>query len=83
MNLTLGRMFDKKSLSIQEEEMLMEQISTYPCLYNKCKMSYKEGDANKNAWNKFAEKLDFIQNSLYNVDIKNLLCLSSGKESKS
>ena len=50
-------MSDKKSLSIQVEEILMKQKTTYPCLYDKTKMSYKEGDVNRNA-----EKLDFIQN---------------------
>ena len=66
MNLTLGKMSDKKSLSIQEEEILMEQISTYPCLFDKSKMLYKEGDVNRNAWGKAAEKLDFIQ-TVYTV----------------
>ena len=82
MNLALGKISDKKSLSIREEEVLMEQIRTYPCLYDKSKMSYKEGDVNRNAWGKVAEKLDSIQIVLYNADIKNLLRISSGKESK-
>ena len=29
INWTLGKMSDKKSLSIQEEKILMEQIRTY------------------------------------------------------
>ena len=58
-------MSDKKSLSIQEEEILMKQIWTYPCLYNKSKMLYKERDVNRNAWGKAAKKLDFTQNSKY------------------
>ena len=82
MNLALGKISDKKSLSIQEEEVLMEQIRTYPCLNGKSKMSYKEGDVNRNVWGKVAEKLDFIQIVLYNVDIKNLLRISSGKKPK-
>ena len=82
MNLALGKISDKKSLSIQVEEVLMEQIRTDPCLYEKSKMSYKEGDVNRNAWGKVAEKLDSIQIVLYNADIKNLLRISSGKESK-
>ena len=82
MNLALGKISDKKSLSIRGEEVLMEQIRTYPCLYDKSKMSYKEGDVNRNAWGKVAEKLDSIQIVLYNADIKNLLRISSGKESK-
>ena len=82
MNLTLGKISDKKSLSIQEEEILMELIRTYPCLYDKRKMLYKEGDVNRNAMGKVAENLNFIQIILCNVDIKNLLQISSGKESK-
>ena len=58
-------MSDKKSLSIQVEEMLMEQRRSHPCLYDKSKMSYKEHDVSRNAWNKVAEKLDFIQNGIY------------------
>ena len=53
---------DKKSLSIQVEEILMEQIRTYLCLYDKSKMSYKECNLDRHAWSKSAEKLDFIQN---------------------
>ena len=58
-------MSEMKSLSIQEEEILMEQIWNYPCLYDKSKMSYKERDVNKNAWSKVALKLAFIQNGIY------------------
>ena len=72
MNLALEKISDKKPLSIQVEEILMEQIRTYPCLYEKSKMQYKEGDVNRNAWGKVAEKLDFTQIILCNVDIKNL-----------
>ena len=55
-------MSDRKSLSIQKEELLMEQIMSYLCLFDKSKMSFKEHDVNKNAWSKVAEKLNFIQN---------------------
>ena len=61
----------------------MEHIRTYPCLYDKSKMSHKEGDVNRNAWGKIAEKLDVIQKGLCIVDITNLLSISNGKESKS
>ena len=40
INWALGKMSDKKSLSIQVEEIIMEQIRTYPCLYDKRKMSH-------------------------------------------
>ena len=52
-------MSDKKSISVQEDEILMEQIKNCLYLYNKGKISYR------NAWSKFAEKLDFIQNVIY------------------
>ena len=55
-------MSDRKSLSIQKEELLMEQIRSYLCLFGKSKMSFKEHDVNRNAWSKVAEKLSFIQN---------------------
>ena len=55
-------MSDRKSLSIQKEELLMEQIMSYLCLFDKSKMSFKEHDVNRNAWSKVAEKLNFIQN---------------------
>ena len=76
-------MYDKKSLSIQVEEILMEQIKTYPCLYNKSKMSYKERDVKRNAWSKVAESWILYKTICTNVEVKNLLCISSDKESKS
>ena len=39
----------------------MEHIRTYPCLYDKSKMSHKGGDVNRNTWDKIAEKLDVMQ----------------------
>ena len=48
---------DKKSLSIQEEVMLMEQKEI--SLYDKSKMLYNEHDLNRNAWSKVAEKIEF------------------------
>ena len=56
-------MSDKKSLSFNifiSFKVLMEQIGTYLCLYDKSKMSYKERDVNGNAWSKVTEKLDFM-----------------------
>ena len=55
INGTFGKMSDKKSLSIQVEKKFMEQIRTYPFLYNKSKMSYKKRDVNRNAWSKVGE----------------------------
>ena len=73
-------MYDKKSLSIQDQEIIMEQTRNYPCLYNKSKMSYKERDVNRNAWSKVVKKFDFKQNVW---KTRWLLYISSGKESKS
>ena len=56
-------MYGKKSLSIQDQEIIMEQIRNYPCLYNKSKMSYKERDVNRNAWSKVVKSL--ISNKTY------------------
>ena len=61
----------------------MEQIRTYPCLYDESKMSCKEGGINRNAWSKVAEKLDFIENGICKFRYENLLPISSHKESKS
>ena len=58
INWTLRKMSDKKSLSIQREEILMEQIRTYS-LYDKSKMLYKEHDVNRKTWSKVAEKIAF------------------------
>ena len=73
-------MYGKKSLSIEDQEIIMEQIRNYPCLYNKSKMSYKERDVNRNAWSKVVKKFDFKQNVW---KTRWLLYISSGKESKS
>ena len=58
-------MADKKSLSMQEEESLMEEIKNYPCLYDKSKTWYREREVSRNTWTKAAEKLDVMQNSIY------------------
>ena len=65
-------MSDKKSFSIQVEEILMEQIRNYPCLYDKSKMLYKEFDVSTDAWIKVAEKLDLMQNGIYKCRYKKL-----------
>ena len=49
INWTLGKISGQMSLSIQVEEILMKEIGTYPCLYDKSKMSYKERGVNTNA----------------------------------
>ena len=46
------------------EEILLDQIRTYRCLYKKSKMSYKERGVNINAWSKVVEKFDFIPNGI-------------------
>ena len=81
MNLTLGKMSDKKSLSIQEEEILMEQIKDLSLSLWRQKQNIVKGRwHNRNGWSKVAEKLYLIQNILYKIDIKNLLCISISKE---
>ena len=51
------------SLSLQEEEILSEKVKQFPVLYDKTVKGYKEKDVVKNAWNKVAESLDFVENS--------------------
>ena len=51
------------SLSLQEEEILSEKVKQFPVLYDKTVKGYKKKDVVKNAWNKVAESLDFVENS--------------------
>ena len=62
VKINLGEMSDKKSLSIQVEEILIEQIRTYPYLYDGSKKLCKERNINRNTWSKVAENLDLIHN---------------------
>ena len=83
INWTLAKMSDKNSLSIQVKEILMKQIMTYPCLYGKSKMLYKKRDINRNAWCIKLQKSWISYKTVHTyVDMKNLLCISSGKEWK-
>ena len=45
-------------------------------------MPYKEHDINRNAWSKIAENIGYHTKWYITVDTKNLLCIYSGKESK-
>ena len=54
-------MADKKILSLQEDELLSEEVRSFPCVYDKSQKGYKEKDVVRNAWSKVAEKLDFIE----------------------
>ena len=53
-------MTDKK-LSLQEEELLSEEVRAFSCLYDKTRKAYKERDVVRNAWNSVADKLDFLE----------------------
>ena len=46
-----------KVLSLQEEEVLAEEVRIYPCLFDKSNKAYKEKDAVFNAWKAVAEKV--------------------------
>ena len=48
-------------LSLQEEELLAEEVRNYPCLYDKRKKSYHDSDVVRNAWNKVAENLQVFE----------------------
>ena len=52
-----NKMVDKKCLSLQEEELLSEEVRFFPYLYDKTQKSYKEKDVVRNAWNSVAETL--------------------------
>ena len=78
----------------------MEQIRTFPCLYDKSKMSYKEPEVSRNACShdllynrpcyiaghdgvKLQKSWISCKMVYTNVYMKNLQCISSGKEWKS
>ena len=50
------------ALSLSEEEILAETVKLYPVLYDKQAPGYKEKDVVFNAWNKVADKLEFVEN---------------------
>ena len=65
------------SLTLQEEEILSEKVKQFPVLYDKTVKGYKEKDVVKNAWDKVAESLDFVENSkniLYTYLLFEILC---------
>ena len=43
-------MADKKILSLQEDELLSEEVRSFPCVYDKSQKEYKEKDVVPNAW---------------------------------
>ena len=51
-----------KSLDMQDEEELAEEVRLYPCLYDKSTKGYKEKYVVANAWTKVAELLSFVEN---------------------
>ena len=54
-------MASNKNLTLQEEELLSEEVRNYPCIYDKSKKPYKKKDVVKNAWENVALKLDFLE----------------------
>ena len=52
------------SFSLQDEELLAEEVKLFPVLYDKTEKGYKEKDVVTNAWVIVAEKLDFIENGI-------------------
>ena len=52
------------SLSLQDEELLAEEVKRFPVLYDKTEKGYKEKDFVTDAWVKVAEKLDFIESGI-------------------
>ena len=50
------------SLSLNEEEILAENVKLYPVLFDKSAPGYKDKDVVFNAWGAVAEKLEFVEN---------------------
>ena len=49
------------TLSLQQEAQLADEVRLLPCLYDKTEKGYKEADVVADAWDRIAEKLDFIE----------------------
>ena len=49
------------TLSLQQEAQLADEVRLFPCLYDKTEKGYKEADVVADAWDRIAEKLDFIE----------------------
>ena len=49
----------KAKFTIYEEETLAEEVTKYPCLYDKTNAGYKEKDRKLNAWKKVKEALSY------------------------
>ena len=66
------------SLTLQEEQILSQEVKQFPVLYHKTVKGHKEKDVVKNAWDKVAESLDFVENSkniLYTYLLFEILCV--------
>ena len=56
------------SLTLGENETFSERVRSYPCHYDKTSTEHKEKDVVvENAWEKVAEKFNFIENDKQSV----------------
>ena len=53
------------SLSLNEDKLLAECVSQYPCLYNKACKEYKERDVVINAWREVVTELEFLEDGMF------------------
>ena len=54
-------------LALKDEEILAKQVHKDPCLYNRKNESYDERDVVRNAWEKVAEHLTFLENGTHDL----------------
>ena len=57
----------ENKLDIVQEENLCELIRHFPVILGKSHKGCREKDAEINAWNKIANSLDFIADSMYYI----------------
>ena len=57
-------MAGKHKRSLQEDEILSEEVHKYPCLFDKTCKGYKEKDRVKNAWKEVELSLGYEEGAL-------------------
>ena len=53
------------SLTLREDKLLDERVTSYPYLYDKNCKEHRENDVVENAWKKVAEELHFIGDGMH------------------
>ena len=55
----------KRFTVLNEDEILVEKVKKFRCLYDKSSRSYWDGGVVRNAWVEIAEKLEFLEDGKY------------------